>query len=74
MTRPGFVLDVDDRTPPLIVHEGLGFRLENFPLGTRVVYPPESLPAVPDVDAGDPATRCCTRRTWTRSRSCSSPG
>jgi len=49
--RPGFVLEVDDRTPPLLVHEGEGFRLENFPLGTRVVYPPESLPTVPDVDA-----------------------
>ena len=54
MSRPGFVLEVDDRTPPLVVHEGQGFRLESFPLGTRVVYPPESLPAVPDVDAGDP--------------------
>ena len=42
MTRPGFVLEVDDRTPPLLVHEGLGFRLEEFPQGTRVVYPPES--------------------------------
>ena len=50
MSRPGFVLEVDDRTPPLVVHEGLGFRLENFPLGTRVVYPPESIPAVPDVE------------------------
>src|SRR3954467_4187797 len=50
MSRPGFVLEVDDRTPPLIVHEGLGFRLESFPLGTRVVYPPESLPAVSDAD------------------------
>src|SRR3712207_2576140 len=50
MSRPGFVLEVDDRTPPLVVHEGLGFRLENFPLGTRVVYPPESIPSVPDVD------------------------
>ena len=50
MSRPGFVLEVDDRTPPLVVHEGLGFRLERFPLGTRVVYPPESLPVVPDVD------------------------
>ena len=29
---------------------GSGFRLENFPLGTRVVYPPESIPSVPDVD------------------------
>lgn len=51
MTRPGFVLEVDDRTPPLLVHEGLGFRLEEFPQGTRVVYPPESLPTVPDVEA-----------------------
>ncbi len=51
MTRPGFVLDVDDRTPPLVVHEGEGFRLERFPRGTRVVYPPESLPAVRDIDA-----------------------
>ena len=50
MTRPGFVLEVDDRTPPLVVHEGEGFRLERFPRGTRVVYPPESLPAVPDVE------------------------
>jgi hypothetical protein len=50
MSRPGFVLEVDDRTPPLVVHEGEGFRLEEFPLGTRVVYPPESLPTVPDVD------------------------
>ena len=50
MTRPGFVLEVDERTPPLLVHEGEGFRLERFPLGTRVVYPPESLPAIRDVD------------------------
>lgn len=50
MSRPGFVLEVDDRTPPLVVHEGLGFRLESFPLGTRVVYPPESIPTVPDVE------------------------
>ena len=51
MSRPGFVLEVDDRTPPLVVHEGLGFRLEDFPVGTRVIYPPESLPAIDDVDA-----------------------
>ncbi len=50
MTRPGFVLEVDDRTPPLVVHEGEGFRLENFPRGTRVVYPPQSLPRIADVD------------------------
>src|SRR5690349_11009868 len=51
MSRPGFVLEVDDRTPPMIVHEGEGFRLEKFPLGTRVVYPPEALKAIDDVDA-----------------------
>jgi len=50
VSRPGFVLEVDDRTPPLVVHEGEGFRLEEFPLGTHVVYPPESMPGVPDVD------------------------
>ena len=31
MSRPGFVLEVDDRTPPLLVHEGEGFRLETLP-------------------------------------------
>jgi hypothetical protein len=51
LSRPGFVLEVDERTPPLLVHEGEKVRLETFPLGTRVVYPPESLPGLPDVDA-----------------------
>src|SRR5215217_3213286 len=50
MARPGFVLEADDRTPPLLVHNGEGFLLERFPLGTRVVYPPEALPPVRDVD------------------------
>lgn len=48
MTRPGFVLEVDERTPALVVHEGEHYRLERFPLGTRVLYPPESLPSLPD--------------------------
>jgi lactate racemase len=51
MPRPGFVLDVDERTPPLLVHEGEGFRMQRFPLGSRVVYPPDSLPAIKDVNA-----------------------
>jgi hypothetical protein len=51
MSRPGFVLEVDERTPALLVHEGEGFRLEKFPLGTRVIYPPESLPGLRDLDA-----------------------
>ena len=51
MSRPGFVLQVDERTPPLLVHQGEGFRLERLPLGSSVVYPPDSLPAVRNVDA-----------------------
>ena len=51
MSRPGFVLEVDERTPPLLVHEGEGFRLQKFPLGSRVIYPPDSLPALRDTDA-----------------------
>jgi hypothetical protein len=51
MSRPGFVLEVDERTPALLMHEGEGFRLEKLPLGSRVVYPPESLPGLRDIDA-----------------------
>ncbi len=43
------MLEVDERTPPLLVHEGEGFHLQKFPLGTRVVYPPDSLPPIKDV-------------------------
>src|SRR5437763_858515 len=49
MPRPGFVLEVDERTPPLLVHQGEGFRMHRFPLGTRVVYPPDSLPPIRNV-------------------------
>lgn len=49
MGRPGLVFEVDERTPPLLVHEGEGFRLQKFPLGSRVVYPPDPLPAIRDV-------------------------
>ncbi|MGH8870220.1 MAG: lactate racemase domain-containing protein [Actinomycetes bacterium] len=45
------MLEVDERTPPLLVHEGEGFRLQKFPLGSRVVYPPDSLPGLADTDA-----------------------
>ena len=51
MSRPGFVLEVDERTPPLLIHEGEGFRLEPLPLGTRVIYPPDSLPGIRKLDA-----------------------
>lgn len=46
MVRPGFVLDVDDRTPPVLVASGDTFRLERLPVGARVVYPADSLPSV----------------------------
>ncbi len=49
MARPGFVLTVDERTPPLVVPSGDGFRLERFPLGTEVVYPADSQSALPDL-------------------------
>jgi lactate racemase len=56
MARPGFVLEVDDRTPPLVVPDGDGFRMERFPLGSRVVYPGDPVDPVPDVrDAIDTA-------------------
>ncbi|MDO5501002.1 MAG: lactate racemase domain-containing protein, partial [Propionibacteriaceae bacterium] len=46
MFRPGFVLEVDERTPPLLIAEGAGCRLERLPLGTKVAYPAESRPGV----------------------------
>ncbi|MCK9897978.1 lactate racemase domain-containing protein [Frankia sp. AgB32] len=49
--RPGFVLEVDERTPPLLVHSGDGVLLERFPLGTRVVYPPQPWGGVDGVEA-----------------------
>jgi lactate racemase len=45
------VLEVDERTPPLLVHEGEGFRLERLPHGSRVIYPPDSLPGIRDLDS-----------------------
>lgn len=51
MARPGFVLDVDERTPPVLVASGDTFRLERLPLGARVLYPADSLPAVPVAEA-----------------------
>src|SRR5829696_9851204 len=55
MARSGFVLNVDERTPPLIVPSGDDFRLERFPLGSKVIYPAEPLAAVPDL--GDAVNR-----------------
>lgn len=44
MARPGFVHEVDERTPPLLVPSGSDFVTEQFPLGTSVVYPADPVP------------------------------
>src|SRR5919108_5394993 len=45
--RPGLVLELDRRSPPVLFHEGEGFRLEKLPAGrSRVVYPPEPVEAI----------------------------
>ena len=52
MPRPGFVLEVDRSTPPILFHHGEGFRLEKLPAGrSRVIYPGEPLEALEDPDA-----------------------
>ncbi|HEY2813811.1 MAG TPA: lactate racemase domain-containing protein [Acidimicrobiales bacterium] len=52
MPRPGFVLDVDRSTPPLLFWHGEGFRLEKLPPErTRVIYPPEPLDPMKDPQA-----------------------
>ncbi len=52
MPRPGFVLEVDRSTPPILFHHGEGFRLERLPAGrSRVLYPGEPLEALEHPDA-----------------------
>jgi hypothetical protein len=47
--RPGFVLDVDRSTPPILFHHGEGFRMEKLPPGrSRVIYPAEPLNGLDD--------------------------
>ncbi|MEO6121620.1 MAG: lactate racemase domain-containing protein [Acidimicrobiales bacterium] len=50
MPRPGFVLDVDSSSPPLLYWHGEQFRLERLPTGSRVIYPPEPLDPLTDPD------------------------
>ena len=45
VTRPGFVLKVDERTPPLLTLAGSNVSLQRFPTGTGVVYPPQPVPS-----------------------------
>ncbi|HYA44246.1 MAG TPA: lactate racemase domain-containing protein [Acidimicrobiales bacterium] len=52
MPRPGFVLEVDRSTPPVLMWHGEGFRLESLPADrSRVIYAPEPLAPLPDSDA-----------------------
>ena len=52
MPRPGFVLDVDRSTPPTLFWHGEGLSLEQLPPDrSRIIYAPEPLPAIDDVDA-----------------------
>ena len=44
MSRPGFALEVDERTPPTLVRSASDVRLERFSLGTQIVYPPDGQP------------------------------
>ncbi len=49
--RPGLVTEVDRSTPPVLFHHGEGFRLERLPPGrSRVIYPSEPHPGLPDPD------------------------
>jgi hypothetical protein len=49
MPRPGFVLEVDRSTPPILFHHGESLRLERLPAGrTRVLYPGEPLEPLDD--------------------------
>ena len=52
MPRPGFVLQVDGSTPPILFSSGEQFRLEKLPADrSRVIYPPEPIAPLKDPDA-----------------------
>ncbi|MDF1489405.1 lactate racemase domain-containing protein [Tessaracoccus caeni] len=55
MSRPGFVLEVDDKTPALLTMAGAGIRLERFGLGTKVIYPADAVASANPVDLIDAA-------------------
>ena len=63
MPRPGFVLDVDRSTPPILTWHGEGFRLERLPAGrSRVVYAPEPLDAARRSRRGHPGGPAASAR------------
>ena len=76
MPRPGFVLEVDRSTPPILFHHGEGFRLEKLPAGrSRVLYPAEPLDAARRPRRRHPPRpRQPARRLARRCGRCCSPG
>lgn len=55
MSRPGFVLEVDDKTPNLLTFSGAKLRLERFGLGARVAYPADPVASSDPVSLVDQA-------------------
>lgn len=55
MPRPGFVLEVDERTPRLLRLSGSDVGTEGFALGTRVLYAPDASPSANPVGLIDAA-------------------
>ncbi|RMB58765.1 lactate racemase domain-containing protein [Tessaracoccus antarcticus] len=55
MPRPGFVLEVDDKTPSLLTISGAAVRLQGFGLGTKVAYPADAVPSTDPVGLIDAA-------------------
>src|ERR1700712_4654298 len=51
MPRPGFVLEVDRSTPPIMFWRGENVSLEKLPAGrSRVIYAPEPIAPLDDID------------------------
>ena len=55
MARPGFVLKVDDRTPPLLTMSGASVQLQKMGLGAHVAYPADAEPSFDPVGLVDAA-------------------
>ena len=52
MPRPGFVLDVDRSTPPILFWRGENYSLEKLPADrSRVIYAPEPEAPIDDIDS-----------------------
>ena len=61
--RPGFVLDVDRTSPPIVFHHGEGFRLEKLPAdrwrGSPTPTAPSSTPSTTRWATPSRCPPCC---------------